>query len=288
MNQPVVSIIVPCFQQAEFLSETLDSVMEQTYTNWECIIVNDGSTDSTEEVAKRYVERDSRFKFLYQENKGTSAARNNAIKQSQREYLLPLDADDLIAPTYIEKAMEHFLRFPATKLVYCKADKFGTESGCWQLPPYQYDALAWNNCIFNSALFRYADYEEAGGYNENMVHGNEDWDFWLALLKKDDIVFQIDEVLFHYRVKETSRTTAVMEHYKEESLVQLYKNHREIYEPFMKDYGERIVFNHTEIQDLMDYRARHEDYERIRNSFAYRLGKNLLRPFSMLRRWFGK
>ena len=91
-----VSIIVPCFKQAMYLPETLDSVLLQTYSNWECIIVNDGSPDNTDEVVERYVNQDTRFKYVKQQNRGLSTARNIGIERSRGEYILPLDADFVI------------------------------------------------------------------------------------------------------------------------------------------------------------------------------------------------
>ena len=277
MEKGKVSVIVPCYKQADYLSETLDSVRVQTYQNWECIIVNDGSPDNTEEIVKIYVEKDSRFRYIFQENSGPSAARNNGIKNSHGEYLVPLDADDLIAPTYLEQAVGRFSHFPETKLVYCKAEKFGKEQGIWNLPEYDYESFIWNNCIFCTAMFRRSDYDKTGGYNENMVYGNEDWDFWLSLIEKEDVVHCIDDILFYYRTKNDSRTTSLMKARKKEyeSYVQVCKNHPQIYAPFM----ERIIIYQRE---LWSFSSLQKELDSIRSSRAYRLGKSLLRPFSWL------
>lgn len=271
-----ISIIVPCYNQAEYLSEALDSVLAQSYPNWECVIVNDGSPDNTEDIAKEYVAKDNRFKYVWQENGGLSAARNFGIASSTGEFILPLDADDLIAPTYLEKAVDRFLHFPETKLVYCKAEKFGKENCYWDLPSFNYEQFIWNNCIFCTALFRRSDYNQTGGYNENMVHGNEDWDFWLTLLKKDDVVQQIEEVLFYYRTKDCSMVTELAKHHVEESLIQICKNHPEIYAP----YYYRLFDYHNNKEELS--RLTHE-IKQVRSSHAYRLGKFLLKPISLLR-----
>ena len=286
MRHPLVSIIIPCFKQIDYLPETLSSVSSQTYRNWECVIVNDGSPDNTEEVAKEYCRKDPRFRYVSQDNWGVSAARNTGIGHSNGEFILPLDADDLIEPSYIEKAIDHFLSFPDTKLVYSKADKFGIENIYWDLPPYEYDQFIWSNCIFCSAIFKRTDFNLTKGYNENMVNGNEDWDFFLSLLNREDSVYRIDEILFHYRVKETSRSTEMVAKYKEASLIQLYKNHPDIYEPYMKEYCERIVFKKTEDAELMELRGLRDNYENICASTAYRLGKTLLSPISYIRKWF--
>lgn len=276
MEKGKVSIIVPCYNQAKYLPEALDSVLAQTYPNWECIIVNDGSPDNTEEVARLYCEKDQRFNYVSQNNKGLSSARNNGIVNSKGELILPLDADDIILPTYLGKSVEHFLRFPETKLVYCKAEKFGKENCYWDLPSFNYEQFIWNNCIFCTAMYRRADYEQTGGYNENMVHGYEDWDFWLSLLKKDDVVYRIDEVLFHYRVKEESMITELEKRHTEKSLIQICKNHPDVYSP----YHEMIVEYHHQLECIPVLK---QELERVRQSYAYKLGKLLLRPFSWMR-----
>lgn len=105
---PLVSIIVPCYNQAQYLPEALQTVLEQTYQNWECIIVNDGSPDNTELVAKEWLAKDSRFKYIYKENGGLSSARNVGIENSKGEFILPLDADDKISNNYLEECVLKF------------------------------------------------------------------------------------------------------------------------------------------------------------------------------------
>ena len=133
-----VSVIVPVYNQGEFLAEALDSVLQQTYSNWECVIVNDGSTDNSEEVAKSYLDKDNRFKYLYQENSRLAAARNNGIRHSDGYFILPLDSDNVLCPAYLEKAVSYFLLHPETTLVYGKAELFGDRSGIWNLPEYSW------------------------------------------------------------------------------------------------------------------------------------------------------
>lgn len=93
-----VSVIVPCYNQAQFLAETLDSVLAQTHENWECIIVNDGSTDNTETVAMDYCDRDKRFVYHKKENGGLSSARNAGLDMAQGDYVQFLDSDDILLP----------------------------------------------------------------------------------------------------------------------------------------------------------------------------------------------
>ena len=101
-NKPIVSVIIPCFNQAQYLTEALNSVLNQTFQNWECIIVNDGSPDNTEEVALGWCNKDKRFKYLKKENGGLSSARNAGLKIAQGEYIQFLDSDDLLQKEKIE------------------------------------------------------------------------------------------------------------------------------------------------------------------------------------------
>ncbi|RYX81126.1 glycosyltransferase family 2 protein, partial [bacterium] len=95
-DQALVTIITPCYNYGKFLAEALDSLLLQTYSNWECIIVNDGSIDNTDEVALQYTAKDQRFKYINQKNGGLPNARNSALKIAQGKYIQLLDADDLL------------------------------------------------------------------------------------------------------------------------------------------------------------------------------------------------
>lgn len=232
MNKLLVSIIVPCYNQACYLPETLDSVLNQTYENWECIIVNDGSPDNTSEVVNKYINKDKRFLLIEQVNQGLAMSRNNGIHESHGEFILPLDSDDLIEPTYIEKAINYFLENPETRLVYSEADRFDQTREYWKLPEYKYEDEIWSNRIFCSAIYRRSDFDKTNGYNPNMKGGFEDWDFWLSLLNADDHVYRIPEVLFHYRYR---RNSMLCEADKKKDFLykQIYINHPEIYSEYL-------------------------------------------------------
>jgi glycosyltransferase involved in cell wall biosynthesis len=204
MNNPLVSIIVPCYNQAQYLSEALLSVLEQTYQGWECIIVNDGSPDNTEAVAQEWLEKDTRFKYIYKENGGLSSARNAGITIAEGEFILPLDADDKIGSEYLSLALDEFKKDSELKVVYCKAEKFGDEVGEWKLPYYSIKNLATDNMIFCSSIYKRVDWEIVGGYDIKMIYGLEDWEFWISILKNGGKVICLDEVSFYYRIKKES------------------------------------------------------------------------------------
>jgi glycosyltransferase involved in cell wall biosynthesis len=205
--QPLVSIIIPCYNTAQFIAETIQSVITQTYVNWQCVIVNDGSTDNTEDVIKTLIAGDDRFAFYAQPNSGPSVARNLAISTAAGEYILPLDGDDKISPNYVEECVKALSSSNQIKLVYGAGVKFGLKNETWKLKPYSWETLLFGNCIHCSGMYRKVDWQAAGGYDVTMRDGLEDWEFWISLLNMDARVVMLNNVTFYWRIKEVSRTT---------------------------------------------------------------------------------
>ena len=115
------------------------------------------------------------------------------------EYILPLDADDKIAPSYVEKAVKILEENPNIGIVYSRARIFGTKNKEWKLAEFSREKILYSNCIFASAMFRKSDFEKIGGYKEYMKDGWEDWDLWLSFIEAGFDVYKIDEVLLFYR-----------------------------------------------------------------------------------------
>lgn len=204
-----VSIIVPCYNQGIYLGEALDSVLAQTYQNWECIIINDGSTDDTETIANKYCQIDTRFYYIHQENQRLCATRNNAIRHSSGEYILPLDADDKIAPSLLEKSVAILESNSRVSIVLSETELFGDQHGLYDIPAYSIDRMLLDNCIHNTSMFRRSDYDKTKGYRQCMNEGIEDWDFWLSIIELGGAVYKIDEVLNYYRIKKVSLRTSI-------------------------------------------------------------------------------
>lgn len=249
MNKPLVSIIVPCYNQAQYLDEALQSVLDQTYTNWQCLIVNDGSHDNTEEVAQRWVAKDERFKYLYQENGGLSSARNFGITYANGEYILPLDADDKIAENYLEQAVQSFIEDSTLKVVYCKAEKFEEEVGQWDLPQFSLFNLSRNNLIFASGMYRKTDWKAVNGYDSKMIYGWEDWEFWISLLKNGGNVKQLTQVGFYYRIKSFSMLKQINQEKVNYLLDYLSVKHADF---FVKHYGSFKVMERNLIDEKIN------------------------------------
>ncbi len=225
MKSSKVSVIIPVYNAEKFLIETLDSVIAQTYKNIEIICVDDCSSDNSAKI----IESHKNIKYLKtKRNTGTPIVpRNIGIKNATGEYILPLDADDKIAPSYIEKAVNEMQKSSAD-VVYCKANFFGDKKEKWKLKPYCPKKMLFKNMVFISALFRKSDWEKYGGYNKNMVGGLEDWDFWLNFVEDNKKFVRINETLFYYRILNTSRSTVAVK--KEEKLrKQIIKNHPNLY-----------------------------------------------------------
>lgn len=220
-----VSVIVPCFDQEAYLAECLDSVLAQTYTNWECIIINDGSIDNSETIAKSYVKKDGRFKYIYQENQGVVVARNNAIRQSTGKYILPLDGDDKIAPEYLALAVHIMEKDDTIRLVYCDVELFGEKNKKYNLLPMNLRNILFAGCCVCTSLFRKKDFDEIGGFRENMKDGWEDWDFFISILELGDTVEKIEKTLFYYRVVPKSRNKIINPEIKTKLEINKVLNH---------------------------------------------------------------
>ncbi len=233
--RPNISVIVPTYNQAPYLDSCLQSVLDQSYTDWECIIIDDGSTDDTQEIVKSWLLKDKRFSYFSKKNGGVSSARNMGIQKANAEWILPLDGDDKIAFQYLELASKQFHKNP--DIIYCKACFFGNTTGDFRLEDFAYETLLLNNLFFCTSFFKKAAWAKTDGYDEKLVHGFEDWDFWIELLKNSDKkVIRLDYLGFFYRRKDSSRDADINKNVrqKEEAFHYIFLKHQEEYN---KIYG---------------------------------------------------
>lgn len=251
-----VSIIVPCYNQAQYLDEALQSVLDQTSANWECIIVNDGSTDDTEAVAKKWVVRDRRFSLINKNNEGVSIARNTAIEKGKGDYILPLDADDFLSANYIEECLKN-IENSAIKIVYGRGVFFGEQEGELSSEYINIGNLLKYNCIHSSGFFRKADWKLKNGYDENMKYGFEDWEFWINMLKKDGKALLLKQCILHYRIKSVSRSTEINLNLKKnyEMKAYIFEKHINLYgyESAYELYNEKLKLEYKLKNLQLDY-----------------------------------
>ena len=259
-----VSVIMPCYNDGQYIEEALYSLRAQTYLNWELIVIDDGSDEPETLRVLEQLEEMPYVRLLHTNHVRPAGARNAGIRAARGTYILPLDADDTIEPTYMEKAVRILNDNPSVGVVYCRADLFGEQSGPWYLPDYSLRAMLQDNIVFVTSMFRREDWERVGGFNTNMHAGMEDYDFWLSILELDREVVQIPEVLFHYRIKPKSRTTGFQDSVEQikETYHTLYRNHTALYEKHRELYD--LSMRDTMIDLIQHRRALDEEVVRLR------------------------
>lgn len=268
---PKISVIIPCYNQAHFLDEAVESVLAQTFQDFEIIIVDDGSDDeSSVNILNNYEK--PKTKIIRTSNNGPSIARNMGIESAMGEYILPIDADDKIHAEYLEKAAHILDKNPKIGIVYCEAELFGDKSGKWNLPEHKFPHILLANCIFCTAMFRKSDWLDVGGYKAEMEHSSEDWEFWLSLIEKGLEVYRIPEILFYYRIKTSSRTTQSLKDHELEMRMKLLEFHKELYE----DNLEFIIDSYYELKVLQNELKRklnqkNRQLRRIKSSRSWKL-----------------
>lgn len=201
----LLTIITPCFNSEKTLEKTLQSVFNQSFQDWELIIVNDGSTDDTEKISLEWVQKDPRFKYFYKENGGLGKARNYGIERATGTYILPLDSDNLVEKHFIKDAIKVFENNKDVGVVHGYAEYFGEKEGIWIVEDFNLQKMLVHNYIDACAIFKKELWERVGGYDEKMPYqGHEDWDFWISLNNLGAIFFNLHEITFKYYVSSSS------------------------------------------------------------------------------------
>lgn len=230
MLQSKITVIVTSYNYAQFIIDALESVSKQTFHDFECIILDDGSIDNTKEIVTKWIKKDNRFKYFYQENTGVSKARNNAIKKASSEYILPLDADDKIGENYLEECFNAIRFNREVKIVYGQSYLLNNPYKKFNLDNYNFEDLLYKNMLHCTSLFRKKDWERIGGFDEKLTVGLEDWEFWIHLLKGGGKVVKISKCKFYYRIKEQSlNVTMISDSYGYDSRLYIFNKHIESY-----------------------------------------------------------
>lgn len=192
----LVSVIVPAYNYAHFLPDTLQSIQEQSYPHWECIVVDDGSTDNTRNIVAEFVKADERFKYIFQKNKGLPGARNTGIKEACGKYIQFLDADDMIEANKLADHVSFLIKHPDVDIVYAEAryfsdehpDKLFYDINCENIPwmpkvsgkgkTILTELLKKNFMPVNSPMVRREVFDNLGLFDETLK-SHEDWELWL-------------------------------------------------------------------------------------------------------------
>jgi len=260
-----ISVIVTCYNQEEFLLETCNSLINQTYNNWEAIIVNDGSTDDTEKIALKVCKDDSRFRYYYKKNAGVSSARNYGLKKCYGDFIQFLDGDDKLENSKFELSINEVNKDKNLEVIVTNFLRFKSKNGKpkkdhFNLNDYQINykniLLSWDiefTIPIHSGLFSVKSMEGIL-FNESLK-AKEDWVFWIQLFKKNPKVFFLNKRLALYRAhkKNMSKNNDKMflngKNANEiiyESLDEAYKN------VFFKRLNDELLMSKTTYHDFKD------------------------------------
>jgi glycosyltransferase involved in cell wall biosynthesis len=201
---PTVSVIIPCFNLGQYIDEAVDSVLSQTFQDFEIIIVNDGSTDEfTNDLLIKY--NKLKTKVYITTNQGVTKARNYAIERASGDYICCLDADDIYHVEFLEQTVRVFEEDIKLEygIVTTNFEIFENSLTKIDVIDYNQYALATENAPHGASLFRKKCWKEVGGYVTNMT-GYQDWNFWLAIITKGYKWFTVKEYLFYYRDRDNS------------------------------------------------------------------------------------
>jgi glycosyltransferase involved in cell wall biosynthesis len=204
--EPDVTVILPAYNAAQYISETIDSVLNQSYQNFELLVIDDGSTDNTADLVRAYVQQDSRVQIISQPNQGVSAARNHGIDRAVGEFLAFLDADDLWVPDKLEAHVRHLcsddrlgMSFARIEYIDSESKRTGQKSNLRlkniQPQHFYQDNLA---CTPSNVVIRRVVLQEIGGFDSDLS-GLADIDLFLRVSCSGWTVEGLDEVLVYYR-----------------------------------------------------------------------------------------
>jgi len=248
-----VSVIIPSYNLGNYLPQTLKSVMDQTFEDWECLVVENGSTDGSLSLLNQFCAQDSRIvPVVFTENQGVAVARNRGLELAEGEFILFLDADDLLDQHYMDSAMAAFKLDPTLDLVYGRARRFGTETS-WDLPAFSMDTMLASNCLYISCFFRrsalLSGEDLAVTFDLAFKTGYEDWDFWLSFfehLDHEPHVLRLPSVCFYYRTRRGSRNTGVTDEALAGIRRLLWEKHKLLYSKYFCDPCQTVEYRRME------------------------------------------
>jgi len=211
-TSPLISVIIPSYNRANFIKRSLNSVFEQSYKNFEIIVVDDGSTDDTENFIKNYPDRRIRY-IKHTENRGVPSARNTGIKAARGEYITFLDSDDEIYPKKFEIQINRLRDLPDSYgLIYSGYSLFinSTDEHVMDIVPEEYDNICdalLKRCIFavHTPLVRKICFEKCGLFDESLP-GCEDWDMWIRLSQHYEFTF-VPDILAKFYIHGEQKST---------------------------------------------------------------------------------
>jgi len=207
MKEDLVSIVTPTYNCGKFITETIESVIGQTYKNWEMIIVDDCSKDNTQEIVKKYLKNDKRIKYIkFEKNQGAAIARNTAIREAKGRYIAFLDSDDLWSKDKLEKQINFMKKnsYSFTCTAYEQIDENNNLLNKIIRPKIKadYNRILLDCPVGNSTVMYNVD--ELGKFEVPNIRKRNDDALWLQILKKEKYIYGLNEILMQYRIRQNS------------------------------------------------------------------------------------
>ncbi|MEG4398154.1 FkbM family methyltransferase [Microcoleus sp. N9_B2] len=246
----LVSIIIPCYNHANLLREAVESVVNQTYQNWECIIVNDGSTDDTSNFTNYLIQLypQKALRLIDKPNTGPADSRNVGVQNSSGKLILFLDADDKIHPKFIEECVEVLSAKPNVGFVYTDVQHFGANCDLVNHGDFEPNKFLRDNQAPATSLFRKEIYEQVGGLKKVMKLGCEDWEFWISAYEKGWLGDRLPQPYLYYRQHGdgSSRTQKMAGERPKLDLMRatIVRLHSQLYKPEEVRWSEQILQQH--------------------------------------------
>ena len=214
VNRPLVSVITPTFNRADFVGECIESVLGQTYPNLEHLLVDDGSTDNTQEIVERYLP-DQRLRFARQANSGQATARNMGLGMARGEYICFLDSDNVWKLDKIERQLKLMQQHPAVDVIYGNQEVIDEDGNILPMPEHKRmkrysgritDKLLLDNFVsFNTAMIRRRCFDKVKGFDQS-VRAGDDYDLWLRFSAHFEFL-HVPEIFGQYRVMKNQIST---------------------------------------------------------------------------------
>jgi glycosyltransferase involved in cell wall biosynthesis len=216
---------------AEVLGEAVESIMIQSYQNWEVVIVNDGSTDeAVDKIGKELEKVDDRISYFQKENGGLGDARNYGVEKAKGEFVLLLDADNRLKDHFMEIAINAIEEDRQRAIIYGDAEYIGERNGIWKMGAFDKLKLLKDNYIDACALVNRKKLIDIGGFEVNLpIQGHEDWDLWLTALEKGLIFHYLNEVVFEYRVRADSMIRTIGKDNIKKNIAFIREKHYKLY-----------------------------------------------------------
>ena len=272
-----VSVIIPCYNDVQFIEQAVDSAREQTFPDQEIIVIDDGSNMATKKVLQRLEPKIDLL--IVQENSGVIKARNTGIEASSGTNILTLDSDDFFEPEFLTKAVKILDENPDVGMVTCWTRILNSQGN--KLGVIKYSGAPAEEAIFcNNAsgcsLFRKKCWKEVGGYDENLKNGDEDWEFNVSVTKKGWRVHVIEEELFNYRKTENSRHGNAAK-FRRKTREYAFTKHKDL---LIENFDKTLNFFLDEIE------SKEKSIQNLQKSKPYQIGTFLVKPMRLLKSTF--